>query len=41
MSRDWESDFSTWSQGPSLTEQEKAENAERQIRCLAGCCPGP
>lgn len=32
MSRDWESVFTTWSQGPSTTEQEKAENAERQIR---------
>lgn len=32
MSRDWESVFSTWSQGPSNTEQQKAENAERQIR---------
>lgn len=32
MSRDWESVFATWSQGPSATEQERAENAERQIR---------
>lgn len=32
MSRDWESVFSTWSQGPGKTEQERAENAERQIR---------
>src|SRR5690606_10458748 len=32
MSRDWESVFTTWAQGPSKTEQEKAENAERQIR---------
>ena len=32
MSKDWESVFSTWSQGPSATEQERAENAERQIR---------
>lgn len=32
MSRDWESVFTTWAQGPSTTEQEKAENAERQIR---------
>ncbi len=31
MSRDWESIFSTWSQGPSATEQQRAENAERQI----------
>lgn len=32
MSRDWESVFTTWSQGPSATEQERAENAEGQIR---------
>jgi hypothetical protein len=32
MSRDWESVFTTWSQGPSQTEQQRAENAERQIR---------
>ena len=32
MSRDWESVFTTWSQGPSKTEQERAENAERQIK---------
>jgi hypothetical protein len=32
MSRDWESIFTTWSQGPSKTEQERAENAEKQIR---------
>ena len=32
MSRDWESVFTTWSQGPSATEQQRAENAERQIR---------
>ena len=30
--RDWESVFATWSQGPSKTEQERAENTERQIR---------
>ena len=30
-SRDWESVFSSWAQGPSKTEQERAENAERQI----------
>ncbi len=30
--RDWETLFSKWAQGPSKTEQEKAENAERQIR---------
>lgn len=30
--RDWESAFSSWAQGPSKTEKEKAENAERQIR---------
>ncbi|MBL4941902.1 MAG: nucleotidyltransferase [Colwellia sp.] len=32
MSKDWESVFSSWSQGPGKTEQERAENAERQIR---------
>lgn len=32
MSRDWESVFANWSQGPGKTEQERAENAERQIR---------
>lgn len=32
MSRNWESVFTTWAQGPSQTEQERAENAERQIR---------
>lgn len=31
LSRDWESVFSSWAQGPSKTEQERAENAERQI----------
>jgi len=30
-SRDWESVFSTWAKGPGKTEQEKVENAERQI----------
>lgn len=32
MNRDWETVFSRWAQGPSKTEQEKAENAERQVR---------
>lgn len=32
MSRDWESVFTTWSQGPGRTEQERVENAERQIK---------
>lgn len=32
MSRNWESVFSTWSKGPSATEQARAENAENQIR---------
>jgi hypothetical protein len=32
MARDWESVFTSWSYGPSATEQQKAENAERQIR---------
>lgn len=30
--RDWEDAFSRWSQGPSATEQQRAENAERQIK---------
>lgn len=29
---DWEGVFTTWSQGPGVTEQTKAENAERAIR---------
>ncbi|WP_433884873.1 nucleotidyltransferase domain-containing protein [Pseudomonas vranovensis] len=32
MSRDWESTFSEWAQGPGRTEQDRAENAERMIR---------
>ena len=32
MSRDWESVFTSWSQGPGKIEQERAENAERQIK---------
>jgi len=32
MSRDWETTFSSWGQGPGKTEQERCENAERQIR---------
>ncbi len=32
MSRDWEATFSSWSAGPSQTEQQRAENAERQVR---------
>lgn len=32
MSRDWESIFTTWAQGPGKTEQDRAENAERMIR---------
>lgn len=32
MSRDWESTFASWAKGPSATEQERSENAERQIR---------
>lgn len=32
MSRDWEAVFTSWSQGPSKTEQERMDNAERQIR---------
>lgn len=36
MSRDWESVFITWAQGPSATEKQKAENAERLIREAIG-----
>lgn len=32
MNRDWELVFTTWSKGPSATEQQRAENAEKQIR---------
>jgi len=32
MSRDWESTFSSWAKGPRVTEQQRCENAERQIR---------
>ena len=32
MSGDWESIFSSWAKGPSQTEQQKAENAESQVR---------
>lgn len=32
MSVDWESIFSTWAQGPSDTEQQKADNAANQVR---------
>ena len=32
MARDWEAVLTTWSQGPSATEQERAENAEAQVR---------
>ena len=39
MSRDWESIFTTWSQGPSETEESKAENAERQIRQTISASP--
>jgi hypothetical protein len=32
MARDWESTFTSWGNGPSKTEQDKAANAERQVR---------
>jgi hypothetical protein len=32
MSRNWEAVLTTWSQGPSETEQQKAANAESQVR---------
>lgn len=37
--RDWERAFANWATGPSATEQEKAENAERQIRQAILDCP--
>jgi len=39
MARDWESTFTSWAQGPSPTEQAKAENAERQIREAISASP--
>lgn len=39
MSRDWESVFSTWAKGPSQTEQQKAENAENQVRQAINASP--
>lgn len=32
MARDWESSFTSWAQGPSATEHQRCENAEKQIR---------
>jgi hypothetical protein len=32
MARDWETTFSAWAQGPSATEQQRAENAESMVR---------
>jgi predicted nucleotidyltransferase len=32
MNRDWEITFTAWSTGPSQTEKQRAENAERQVR---------
>lgn len=32
MDRDWESSFSSWAKGPSQTEQEQIDNAERMIK---------
>ena len=32
MSRDWEQVFLGWARGPGVTEQERVENTERQIR---------
>ena len=39
MSRDWESIFSGWLQGPSATEKQRAENAERQVRQVIAASP--
>jgi hypothetical protein len=51
MARDWEATFRSWSGPSSATEQDKMENAERQIRAAireskklvpakAGICTG-
>lgn len=32
MSRDWESSFASWAQGPGKTEDERSENAIRAVR---------
>jgi hypothetical protein len=32
MNQDWEGRFATWSQSPSKTETERAENAEKMVR---------
>lgn len=32
MARDWEAVFSAWAQGPSQTEEQRAENAESMVR---------
>jgi predicted nucleotidyltransferase len=32
MSRDWESTFTSWAQGPSKTEEDRISNVERRIR---------
>ena len=39
MSIDWETTFSTWAKGPSQTEQDRAENAERQIKAAINSSP--
>ncbi|WLE96106.1 MAG: nucleotidyltransferase [Candidatus Electrothrix communis] len=39
MSRDWEKTFSAWSNGPSATEQQRAENAESQVRQAIASSP--
>ncbi|WP_208721764.1 hypothetical protein [Leptospira mtsangambouensis] len=32
MDKDWETVFTSWANGPSESEQQRAENAESQIR---------
>lgn len=39
MSKDWESKFQTWARGPSATEQQRAQNAETQIRAAISKSP--
>jgi hypothetical protein len=39
MARDWESTFQSWSRGPGKTEQERCENAERQVKEALAASP--
>jgi hypothetical protein len=39
VSRDWEKTFSLWANGPSQTEQQRAENAENQVKQAIAASP--